>query len=84
MPLYTYVMTYAGRTKVHQTRRSNYFGFNLQIAAEVFPEINGDRALQRAIMNTRPAPVESAERVWQAPLTGTASEFVLFVIETRG
>ena len=23
MPLYTYVMTYQGKTKVHQTRRSN-------------------------------------------------------------
>jgi hypothetical protein len=36
MPLYTYVMTYAGQTKILQTRRSNYTGWIVQVVGEAF------------------------------------------------
>ena len=85
MPLYTYIMTYDGKTKAHQTRRSNYTGWIGQVVGEAFPQLGKrEPGLIAALMSVRPRPVVSAQHVWQISCKGAASEFILHVVETRG
>jgi hypothetical protein len=85
MPLYTYVMTYGGQTKVLQTRKSNYTGWIGMVVGEAFPQLGKkERVLITDIMRTRPVPVASTSGVWRLSCEGPESEFVLFVVETHG
>lgn len=81
MPLYTFVMTFKGTTKVAQYRRSNYTGFVLTPIAEAFPHLEpafGD------LMRMRPAPVPNTQRVWTCATNMSGEAFTLHVVETRG
>lgn len=80
MPLYTYVMSYKGTTKVSQHKHSNYSGFLLTPIAEAFPTLKpffGD------LMRMRPEPVVNAERTWACRKEVSGEDFILHVIETR-
>lgn len=65
MPLYTYVMTYEGQTKVFQERRSNYSGWIVHVVGTAFPGI-GKKALALidTLLRAQPLPIASAKRVW--------------------
>lgn len=85
MPLYSYIMTYHGQTKAHQSRRSNFTGWIIQIVREAFPHLGrNEPALQRAIMGQRPTLVASAIHVWELRCAGIESDFVMHIVETRG
>ncbi|MES2174062.1 MAG: hypothetical protein V4523_08985 [Pseudomonadota bacterium] len=80
MPLYTYVMSYKGATKISQHKHSNYTGFLLTPIAAAFPNLKpafGD------LIRMRPEPVSNAERVWGCSKDISGENFVLHVIETR-
>ena len=84
MPLYTYVMTYRGKTKLHQGRGSNFTGSIMKVVGEVFPELGKkEPALQDAIMRQRPIPVTSATHVWELRCSGDESDFIMNIVETR-
>ncbi len=80
MPLYTYIMSYRGTTKVAQHKHSNYTGFILTPIAKLFPDLKpafGD------LMRMRPEAVDGARRTWacSAPVSGEC--FTLHIVETR-
>lgn len=80
MPLYTYVMSYRGTTKVSQHRLSNYTGFLLTPIGETFPGLKpafGD------LMRMRPEPIAGAERTWGCSIQISGEVFTLHVVETR-
>jgi hypothetical protein len=81
VPLFTFVMSYKGATKVYQHRRSNYRGFLLEPIGAAFPELSaqfGD------LVRMAPEPVPTVERTWRASMRVHGQEFTLHVIETRG
>ena len=80
MPLYTFVMSYKGSTKVFQHRRSNYRGFLLEPIGTAFPEL---KAQFESLMRMAPEPVPNTERVWRASMAVLDGEFTLHVIETK-
>ena len=84
MPLFTYVMTYKGVTKIHQSRRSNPTGWMASIAEEVFPELSQKpRALLGVLRSQELKPVASSTHVWELRCKGDESEFIAHIIETR-
>jgi len=81
MPLYTFVMTYKGSTKVSQHRRSNYRGFLLEPIGAAFPEL---KAQFGDLMRMAPEAVPNTERTWRAAIAVLGEQFTLHVIETKG
>jgi hypothetical protein len=80
MPLYTYVMSYNGSTKVFQDRSSNYTGFLLTPISTMFPELKpafGD------LMRVRPEAIPGAEKTWGCTVEISGGAFTLHVVETR-
>lgn len=80
MPLYTYIMSYKGTTKVSQHKHSNYTGFILTPIAAMFPSLKpayGD------LMRMRPEPVPGADRTWACSTQVSGEPFTLHVVETR-
>ncbi|NJB96525.1 MULTISPECIES: hypothetical protein [Sphingomonas] len=80
MPLYTYVMSYDGRTKVFQDRSSNYTGFLLAPISSSFPELKpafGD------LVRMTPKPVPGVAKAWGCTLDISGKPFNLHVVETR-
>lgn len=80
MPLYTYVMSYKGTTKVSQHKHSNYSGFLLTPIAEAFQNLKpafGD------LMRMRSEPISGVERTWTCRREISGEDFTLHVIETR-
>ena len=80
MPLYTFVMSYKGATKIFQHRRSNYRGFLLEPIGTRFPELKDQFS---DLMRMAPEPVPNVERTWRASRQVLGEEFILHVIETR-
>jgi hypothetical protein len=81
VPLYTFVMSYKGSTKVYQHRRSNYRGFLLEPIGTAFPELKSQFS---DLMRMEPEPVSNVEGTWRASMQVLGEEFTLHVIETRG
>lgn len=80
MPLYTYIMSHKGVTKVSQHKHSNYTGFILTPIAEMFPNLKpafGD------LMRMRPEAVDRAERTWACSRQVSGDSFMLHIVETR-
>jgi hypothetical protein len=80
VPLFTFVMSYKGATKVYQHRKSNYRGFLLEPIGAAFPELKGQFG---DLMRMAPKPVPNIERTWCASMQVQGDEFTLHVIETR-
>ncbi len=78
MPLYTYVMSWKGRTRTLQVRRSNFTGWTAEIIREAFPDIPASDRLY-----LRPEPVPNTERVWQASSSVAGSDLLMHIIQTR-
>lgn len=80
MPLYTYIMSYKGKTKVSQHKFSNFTGFILTPIAAMFPDLKpayGD------LMRMSPKPVEGAGRTWACSTLVSGETFNLHVVETK-
>ena len=80
MPLYTYIMSYRGTTKVSQHKHSNYTGFIRTPIAAMFPGLKpafGD------LIRMRPEPVTGAKRTWSCSEQVSGEPFTLHVVETR-
>lgn len=80
VPLYTYVMSYKGRTKVSQHRHSNYTGFLITPISRAFPSLKpafGD------LIRMRPEPLQNAEHTWACSKEISGEDFTLHVVETR-
>lgn len=80
MPLYTYVMSFKGDTKVSLHKSSNYTGFLLTPIAAMFPSL---KPAFGGLMRMRPEPVPGALRTWACSLDISGNTFMLHVIETR-
>ena len=80
MPLYTYIMSYNGSTKVFQHRYSNYTGFMLTPISEMFPEL---KASFGDLMRMKPEAVLGAAKTWGFALDIEGRPFTLNVVETR-
>lgn len=80
MPLYTYIMSYKGVTKVSQHRFSNYTGFVPTPINAAFPEL-GPAFSERIWV--RPVSVEGAKRTWTCYAQVSGERFTLHVVETR-
>jgi len=80
VPLFTFVMSYKGATKVYQHRKSNYRGFLLEPIGAAFPELKGQFG---DLMRMAPKPVPNIEWTWCASMQVQGDEFTLHVIETR-
>lgn len=80
VPLYTYVMSYKGRTKVSQHRHSNYTGFLITPVSGAFP---GLKPVFDDLIRMKPEPVQNAERTWACSKEISGEDFTLHVIETR-
>jgi len=80
MPLYTYVMSYQGKTKVSQHRHSNFTGFLGVPILNAFPNL---KPSFDALFRMRPQPVSNAERAWASSVEIAGEDFTLHVIETR-
>ncbi len=84
MPLYTYVVTYNGKTAVHQERRNNFKESIGQIACSLFPRFElRESDLLSVLMRSQPLPVPNAKRVWRLSLSGAEADFEMHVVETR-
>lgn len=81
MPLFTYVMSYRGETKVSQHKLSNYTGFLLTPISAVFPNL---KPAFGELMRMRPEPIPGVERAWACSLQISEDVFTLHVVETRG
>lgn len=80
MPLYSYIMSYRGETKVSQHKHSNYTGFLLTPISAKFPDL---KHAFGELMRMRPAPIPNVERVWSCSLPISGELFTLHVVETR-
>lgn len=84
MPLYTYVVSYNGRTAVHQERASNFKGSVGRVVCSLFPRFQlKESDLLSVLMRSQPLPVANAKRVWQLSQSGAEGDFGLHIIETR-
>lgn len=80
MPLFTYIMSYRGETKVSQHKHSNYSGFLLTPISAVFPNLKpafGD------LMRMKPEPILGVDSAWGCSLEISGEPFTLHVVETR-
>jgi hypothetical protein len=80
MPLFTYIMSYNGTTKVSQHKHSNYTGFILAPIAEMFPNL---KPAFGELMRMRPELIADAERTWACSTLVSGKPFTLHVVETR-
>jgi hypothetical protein len=81
MPLYTYIMSHRGQTKVSQHTHSNYTGFLLTPISAAF---HGLKPVFGELMRMRPEPISGIERAWACSLQISGEAFTLHVVETRG
>lgn len=76
MPLFTYVMSYRGKTVAKQLRKSNFTGWLREAVAEAFPELGRSGF-------PAPKPVTNLSKVWTAEREIDGDEFVMHIVETR-
>ena len=84
MPLYTYVITYRGRTHLAQARRSNFKGF--ADWATVIPDLGStlQRELGEAAYRAEFAAVPNRKNVWKASLALGGDDLTVHAIQTDG
>ena len=80
MPLYTYIISHRGETKVSQHKLSNYTGFLLTPISAAFPNL---KPAFGELMRMRPEPIPGVERAWACSLKISGEIFTLHVVETR-
>jgi hypothetical protein len=80
MPLFTYVMSYNGKTQVAQFSSSNFTGFLLNPISAAFPELKPSFG---ELMRMRPDPVKGAAYTWHCSQDISGSSFEMRIVETR-
>ena len=80
MPLYTYIMSHRGETKVSQHKFSNFTGFILTPVSVAFPNL---KSAFGEIMRMKPEPVPNAKRTWSCSILIAGEPFAVHVVETR-
>lgn len=89
MPLFTYVLTYGGRTAVRQERRSNFQGFaHLLIGdlpEDVLPALKGPLRKEASTKALRApwAPVPDLKGVWRTSFEVGSSVFEMVAVESK-
>ncbi len=78
MPLYTYVLSWKGRTATRQLRTSNHTGWMAQVIGEAFPDIPRTERLY-----LRPLPIPNLSRAWLASGSVAGGDMLVHIIETR-
>ena len=80
MPLYTYIMSHRGETKVSQHRHSNFTGFLLTPISAAFP---GLKPFFGELMRMKPEAISNVERAWACSQKIAGDVFTLHAVETR-
>ncbi|WP_112661884.1 hypothetical protein [Microvirga flavescens] len=82
MPLYTFVMSYKGRTAVYQHRKSNFKGWLSQVIAAGFPDLAKDKAFT-TIRLGEPEAIPNVAHVWRFSVKLAEGELMVHVVETK-
>jgi hypothetical protein len=90
MPLYTYVVSYNGRTFVDQDRKSNFKGFTSRLIAggSFYDQLGLTKDVRQemtgAIARASWAEAPNREKVWQTEIVVGGKTLSMFAIDTRG